>query len=44
MFIDLDQVNSDINNLNIEEKADWESMWAEKWFALGEPIVVHKKI
>lgn len=44
MFIDLDQVNSDINNLNIEEKADWESMWAEMWFALGEPIVVHKKI
>ncbi|GHG66578.1 hypothetical protein GCM10010919_14390 [Alishewanella longhuensis] len=44
MFIDLDQVKIDINNLNIKEKADWESMWAEMWLALGEPIVVHNKI
>ncbi|WP_213997910.1 hypothetical protein [Arsukibacterium sp.] len=44
LFIDLDQVDSDIDKISAEEQADWESWWVEMWSALGEPIVVYNKI
>ena len=42
-FMNIDQVNSDLKSANAEEKAEWQSMLADMWSALGNPIIVYEK-
>lgn len=41
MFMDLDQVKLDLNELNKEAKTEFEAIHAKMWSDLGAPIVVH---
>lgn len=42
-FMNIDQVNSELKSASAEEKAEWQSMLADIWSALGNPIVIYGK-
>lgn len=40
-FMDLDEVEKELNTENTEEKEKWEAMFNDMWSQLGQPIIIY---